>query len=166
MGAIISAHNKSILNKNDPIKSCNCRVKLNCPLEHKCLTSKVIYKAVVENNVDTEKKFYIGLTESSFKERYNNHKKSFKHKKYEKETELSKYIWELKEQNKIPSVKWSVIKNVNSKASANYCKLCLMEKLYIIKSLDNKDMLNTRSELISKCRHQNKYLLKNFKYDT
>ena len=45
MGAIISAHNKSRLNKNDQIKSCNCRVKLNCPLENKCLTSKVILQS-------------------------------------------------------------------------------------------------------------------------
>jgi len=166
MGAIISAHNKAILNKSERVQSCNCRVKLNCPLQNKCLTQKVIYKADVENDIDTEKKFYIGLTEGSFKTRYSNHKKSFTHQKYQKETELSKYIWELKEQQKDPSVNWSVIKVVNTKSFANYCKLCLMEKLYIIKSLDNKSMLNKRSELVSKCRHQNQLLLKNYKNDS
>ena len=41
-----------------------------------------------------------------------------------------------------------------------------MEKLYIIKSLDNKDMLNKRSELVSKCRHNKKNLLSNYKSDS
>ena len=40
----------------------------------------------------------------SFKERYGNHKKSFKNEKYKYETELSKYIWDLHEQNKSFSI--------------------------------------------------------------
>ena len=166
MGKIISAHNNSIVNDKNPTYSCNCRNKAECPLTNKCLTRSVIYKAVVQNEIDEETKFYLGLTENSFKERFNNHKKSFKHKRYEKESELSKYIWELKEQNKSPSISWSIVKKVNSKPINNFCKLCLMEKLYIIKSLDNKNMLNKRSELISKCRHQNKMLLSNYKHDS
>ena len=166
MGKIISAHNNSIVNNKIQTYSCNCRNKAGCPLPNKCLTTSVIYKAVVQNDKDEETKFYLGLTENSFKERFNNHKKSFKHKRYEKESELSKYIWELKEQNKCPSISWSIVKKVNSKPINNFCKLCLMEKLFIIKSLDNKDMLNKRSELISKCRHQNKKLLSYYKYDS
>ena len=34
---------------------------------------------------------------SQFKERYNNHEKSLTNAKYAKETELSKYAWNLKE---------------------------------------------------------------------
>jgi len=166
MGKIISAHNKSIINEKTQTPSCNCRNKAECPLPTKCLIRNVIYKAVVQNDKDEEKKFYLGLTENSFKERFSNHKKSFRHKGYEKETGLSKYVWELKEQNKSPSIKWSIVKKVNSKPINNFCKLCLMEKLYIIKSLDNKDMLNKKSELISKCRHQNEMLLSNYKCDS
>ena len=62
MGSIISANNRSILNNTEQSYSCNCRVRLECPLENKGLTPKIVYKAVVENNIDTEKKFYIGLT--------------------------------------------------------------------------------------------------------
>ena len=36
---------------------------------------------------------YLELTSTMFKERYNNHNKSFNHGKYEDETELSKYVW-------------------------------------------------------------------------
>ena len=120
----------------------------------------------MENNVDDEKRFYIGITEHSFKKRFSNHKKSFNLKKYEKETELSKYIWKLKEDGKSPSIKWSIVKRVNSTPNKSFCKLCLMEKLFIIKYLDDNNMLNKRSELISKCRHQNKTLLCNFKNDS
>ena len=47
-----------------------------------------------------------------------------------------------------------------------YCGLCITEKFYILKNLENKSLLNTRNEFISKCRHQNKLLLAGVKYDT
>ena len=39
IASIITAHNKSILQKNEPtiIQTCNCRVKESCPLIGKCL---------------------------------------------------------------------------------------------------------------------------------
>ena len=87
---------------------------------------------------------------------------NFKHKN-EKCTKLSKYIWYLKSQGITPIVKWSIIKRVNSKTAANYCKLCLTEKFYIIQSLDDKNLLNKKSELVNKCRHQINLLLSNVK---
>ena len=41
------------------------------------------------------------------------------------------------------------------------CNLCLTEKFHIITS--KLPLLNKRSELISKCRHVNKFLLSNYK---
>ena len=38
-----------------------------------------------------------GLAGNTFKERFNNHSKSFRQKKYSKETESSKYVWTLKD---------------------------------------------------------------------
>ena len=113
MGSIISAHNQRLLTPNNSTFECNCRNKNNCPLEEKCLTPKVIYQADVTNDVDDEYKFYNGLTESSFKERFRNHTKSFNHRLYQNETELSKYIWTLKHQNKTPTSKWKIIQVVN-----------------------------------------------------
>ena len=40
---------------------------------------------------------YFGASQVEFKTRYNNHTKSFRLKKYAGETELSKFIWGLKE---------------------------------------------------------------------
>ena len=142
---------------------CNCRNKAQCPLENKCLTEKLIYQAEIVNDTDNEKKRYIGLAETTFKQRYSNHLKSFKHKKYSKETELSKYVWELKDNNRNPTVNWTILKSFKSRLNSNRCILCLSEKMFIIKNLDDVDLLNKRSEFISKCRHINKYMLKNVK---
>ena len=40
---------------------------------------------------------YVGMTGNSFKTKYYNHIESPKNKRYKDETELSKYIWKLKE---------------------------------------------------------------------
>ena len=96
MGSVISAHKQLSLAPNNSSFGCNLRNKSNCPLEEKCLTPKVIYQADVTNDVDGEYKFYYGLTESSLKERFRNYTKSFNHRRYQSETELSKCIWTLK----------------------------------------------------------------------
>ena len=41
------------------------------------------------------------------------------------------------------------------------CNFCLTEKFHIIKT--SLELINKRSELISKCRHENKFYLMNFK---
>ena len=78
-------------------------------------------------------------------------------------TELSKYVWSLKIENKTPTNNWKIMKTIYSKATSEFCKLCLMEKLYILNALGDERCLNKRTEFISKCRHQNKLLLKNVK---
>ena len=77
---------------------------------------------------------------------------------HSKDTKLSKYVWELKKENKIPFIKWRILKKVY--ARFHYCKLCLMEKLYINNSIEVERLLNKKSEFVSKCRHQNKLLIK------
>ena len=165
-GSIISSHNKSLLKPKTESYTCNCRNKQECPLDNMCQTPNIIYKAEVSNNSNDEVKMYIGLTETAFKKRYSNHMTSFKHKSHSKRTELSKYVWELQDNNITPIVNWSIVKTIKSNASSNYCKLCLSEKCIILNNLSNKNMLNTRKEFISKCRHQNKLLLKSVKNDS
>ena len=159
MGKIIDAHNKSILKEktDSTTTSCNCRKTNDCPLEGKCLTKSVVYKATVTTNRDTKE--YIGVSESEFKLRWYNHKSSFKLEHKKKETELSKHIWSLKD-NKIDfEIKWSILKHASSYSNnTKRCQLCLWEKYFIITSKKSKT-LNSRSELISKCRHANKFLL-------
>ena len=155
MNSIIKSHNDRTIKKaestNEPAKkSCNCREKANCPLSGNCLTPAVVYKATVTHGNQT--RTYIGNTGGPFKERFRNHTKSFKHQKYENETELSKYVWDLKKKNMDHYIKWEILKKSNTyRRKSGNCNLCMEEKLAIITSKEN--ILNRRSEVISKCRH-------------
>ena len=96
----------------------------------------------------------MGLTGGTFKERYNNHTKSLKHKKYEKETELSKYIWDLKGQEIPYTIHWEIVRKSNcNMRQSGQCNLCLEEKLEL---LTIRNALKKRSEVVNKCRHGNK----------
>ena len=46
-----------------------------------------------------EYKEYFGTAEGEFKLHFNNHTMSFRHKKRVNNTESSKYLWKLKEEN-------------------------------------------------------------------
>ena len=164
VSSIISSHNHKILQpQNDEQYGCSCREKSSCPLQNKCLTPKVIYQANVSNNFNKDERFYRGLAATPFKDRFANHKKEIKYKKYCKNTELSKYIWQLKENDINPQVTWELIAQVNANTRINFCVLCLTEKLKIIHMFDDPRSLNKKSELVNTCRHQNKLLLKSFK---
>ena len=61
-------------------------------------------------------------------------------------------------------LKWSIVKCETSYSHIlkNFL-LCIQEKLEIVNFEDQDHLLNKRSELISKCRHGNKYFLRNNK---
>ena len=85
-----------------------------------------------------------------------------RHKEYETSTTLSKYIWTLKDANTEYNVKWKIHKRAASYTSqSRRCNLCLAEKLAILQE-DKGSSLKKRSELISKCRHENRFYLSNF----
>ena len=76
-------------------------------------------------------KKYIGMTANTFKERFYNHKKSFTNDKYEKETKLSKHVWNLKKSNKQYSISWSIINRAAAFAPGmSRCNLCIEEIMY------------------------------------
>ena len=123
----------------------------------------VIYQAQITNNTNDEHKKYLGAAETLLKERYSNHIGDFKPKRYMKCTQLSRYIWSLKNEGITPIVKRRTVQINNNKFSPDYCKLCLTEKIFIIKSLKDCNFLNKRLEFVSKWRYQNKLLLYNGK---
>lgn len=105
------------------------------------------------------KKMYIGLASNSFKERFMNHRMSFKQEKYKCSTQLSKYLWSQKEEGKCVDLRWSILARAPSYHPARKkCELCLAEKAYILNFYDS-NILNTREEIMNKCRHRNKFLL-------
>ena len=80
-----------------------------CPLNGACLTANIVYEATVTTSGSTKR--YIGSTGCDFKSRFNSHTYSFTHKR-EKETELSKHIWSLKENNTPHEMTWSSLKHI------------------------------------------------------
>ena len=82
---------------------------------------------------------------------------------YKNETELSKHVWELKDEGLDNELTWSIFTKASPyKCGSKRCDLCLSEKVAIIRA-DPDTLLNRRTELISKCRHRNKFLLANVK---
>ena len=80
-------------------------------------------------------------------------------------TTSAKYIWEQKQRHKIiPALKWYIFKSVPSYfIITKSCMLCLHEKFEILTYPNQDELLNKRSELVSKCCHINTYLLSNYK---
>ena len=61
-----------------------------------------------------------------------------------------------------PNLKWYIIKSVPGYSSiSKRCMLCLHKKYEILNYPDQEELLNKRYELVSKCRHINKFLLNN-----
>ena len=155
-------HNKQVLNRlssaDTETSPCNCRNKRDCPLEGKCRTKFVIYKASIRTPNGNTMSYY-GCCETDFKAHYYNHKQSFKTSFERHQTELSKLVWRLKDEGHIPVKKWSIVcKAKPYSSSAMHCQLCLTEKLAILR-VDPDTTLNGSSELVAKCRHHNKYKL-------
>ena len=72
-------------------------------------------------------------------------------------SDLSKNYWKLADNGAVPAIKFPFMNN---------CDLYLSEKAFIIRNLDDVNMLGKRSEFISKCRHINKRLLNKVKDDS
>ena len=160
----IDGHNKSKLSHRakTPDRKCNCQKPSECPMSKNCLAKSVIYQATVKTSDERPTQTYVGLTENEFKTRYTNHKASFNNYEKRNSTELSKYIWNLKNNNISYSIRWKILKRARSYSNASKrCNLCIWEKYFIICKPDIAT-LNRRNELVSTCRHANKYLLKNF----
>ena len=79
-----------------------------------------------------------------------------------KHTELSNEIWKLKEQNKNADILWEILGiHQSHSASTKRCMLRLNEKLAIALRKE-RNILNKRTEIISRCRRSIKYNLANY----
>ena len=139
--------------------SCKCRA--TCPLEGKCKTSNLIYRAKIRS--EQVESTYIGLTSTQFIQRYRNHTYSFKKEGMKTATELSKHIWGLKEAGKEYTINWEIVREAKSyKPGGRYCNLCTSEALAIAFQA-GPNCLNSKSEIIKQCRHKTRWKLEKFK---
>ena len=160
----ISAHNSKFLNKDisegavATPKECDCRKKAECPVENKCMQKGVIYQATIrrgDSKVDT----YIGLTSTSFKERWRNHKSNFKTRNPKNATALSKHIWKLEDQRINFEISWKIVSRAKPfDPGSGVCHLCIREKYFIIYKPE-LSTINSRDEIVRPCLHKASQLL-------
>ena len=163
MAAIISSHNKKVLkcdsDTSTRARMCNCQKPDQCPLSGACLSKSIVYKATVKAK-DSPTKHYIGLTEPTFKTRWSNHNSNFKYVAYRHTTELSSHIWKLKDKGFSDSdidISWSIEQRSSEyQCGSRRCDLCLSEKVAIAMA-DKSSSLNSRKEVVAKCRHRTKF---------
>ena len=104
-------------------KLCNCCNRTSCPLDRNCNVTNIIYQAEV--TTPESKETYIGLCDTTSKERYRNHTCSFRNERYRNVTELSKHIWDLKDRKLSYEIKWSKVKQARSYSSINKNVICV-----------------------------------------
>ena len=147
--SIIKSHNKKILESQPESRTlkCNCRDQDTCPLGGECLIYNVVYLAEVTNNKNGERKSYIGLTALTFATG-------------QKQTIRTLYVWSLRDKDIDAEIRWSILDK--TPPYKNGSKTCLTEKYHIIFHKEG-ELLNKKCEILSNCRHKNKFLLCNFK---
>ena len=142
------------------VGECNCQNPTECPLPNQCTIPNILYEATIKSDLaGYGEKVYKGVSKPPFKLRFRNHKKSFNNIEYKTDTELSKEVWRIKGLGGTFNVSWRALGQFRDYNPANgKCGLCLSEKLAILEH-SGPPLLNSRSEIISTCRHRLKYML-------
>ena len=109
------------------IKTCDCQVAQNCPLNGNCKQSAVIDQADVTPEIDNEYT-YAELTEGPFKERLSDHLTSLKYEPYKYKSKLYSFIWEMKNKGQNFEIKWSVIRRSNPYKAGSKNVICVSGK--------------------------------------
>ena len=181
---IIDAHNRKLLagEKTDDLpQQCNClrSRRDNCPLQGKCLTKNLIYRADITETSSNTTHSYFGQCMRTFKERYREHCTSLTTPKKERQnsssvlsiqdqidtkkqkSELAAHVWKLKEDQKPYKITWHIQRKAYPyRNGMRVCDLCSWEKFYILLG-DPKTTVNSRSELFFRCKSQRDCLLNN-----
>ena len=90
------------------------------------------------------------------------HNNSFKYESKKNSTELSNFIWGKNKEKINVDLDWSILDKTKTYSPASKkCMLCFTEKYHTIFS--TKNLLNKHNELVTKCGHENKFYLPNYK---
>ena len=113
--------------------------------------------------ISSYQNFILGFAKQSLRLGLTIIKKSFRHRENEKDTELSKYVWELKDKHAEYQIRWSIARKLSGyNPVSKFCNFCLLEKLLFCNFSDKSRLINKRLDHVSKCRHENKCMLKNY----
>ena len=129
MSSMIKSHNKKVINKEvKELKSCNCRVKSECPLNGQCQITSILYKCTLLSP-GKPNKVYLGTAGADFIKQFYNHRKSFSNESSANDTTLSKYIRELKQTSNLsPTLVWSIAEKVSPYSNYPRSVYCVFTK--------------------------------------
>ncbi len=114
-----------------------------------CVSPKAyLYQATVTRCDNSNEKTYIGLSENSFKTRYNGHKSTFKNSNQRFSTTLRT----LKDSNVQHTKIMTKCKIYSSNKLSNLC----LQEVFLIVCRPDLSSLDKRNEHISTCRHRKK----------
>ena len=143
MSSVIKQYNQKVLSSSQTkeIRQCNCKNPVSCPLDGKCLTKNIVYKAVVLA-ITNSHTYY--CSSEDFKFHCHNHTKSFRHQHFKNDTELYKHIQDLKNEGIYYNTTWSIAAYASAyRCGTRRCDLCITEK-YIIARSNQKNILNKK----------------------
>ena len=152
MAKAVAQHNVKTL-KDDTQRivqqpGCNCQGGPGqCPVQGKCLTDSVVYRATVTETGSGNVETYTGVTGNTFKDRYNGHKYDIRHQKGRHNTCLANHIWNLKDEGENYDIEWQLIDRAPAfNPITRKCRVCLKEKRYILYDQTGSS-LNRRHEI-------------------
>ena len=163
IGDIINMHHKAtpqqIDRKTETVKKlCNCRDPSACPLAGRFKEDLLCTRQLSHRWYTTE-----AVRPNSKADTTTSKASGLKKKKHA--TELSKVVSNVKFAE-TPLIKSCIVKRVPpDQCGSRKCQPCLAEKMIILQT-NKKSLLNERSELMSKCRHVNKFSLNNVRSKT
>ena len=135
--------------EKDIKKSCNCRKPEYCPLDGVCVGIAGVYQAVIPS--ENGNKFYIGSS-ANVKTRIQSHRGDVRNGRTG-----SSQLANACENEEIgeQEISWSILKTFDrANIGGPRCQLCIEEAIFILKNVDNENCLNTRQEVLCKCRHK------------
>ena len=180
MKSIVDSHNRKLLagqQHEDNQGLCNCLKsrKDNCPLQGKCLTKNLVYRADITDTTSNETHSYFGQCMRTFKdtsistpkkEKTNSSSTMTIREQIEikkQKSEFAAHVWKLKEGNRPFTIKWHIQKRAFPYTNgAKSCDLCSWENFYILLG-DPSTTIKSRSELFFRCKSQRDCLLSNYR---
>ena len=129
---IISKHNSKILRGGEStLPPCVCDIG-QCPVEGKCQTHGVIYKATLTHQ-GNKTETYVGLTARPFIVRHKEHQRNFHNREKRNSTTLSRKIWCLRDQNIKYELNWEILQKSKPYQPGNSCcHMCLADIYFIL----------------------------------
>ena len=155
MAQAVARNNMKLLKDTEEATTtprCNCRGgPANCPVEGKCQTKGVVYRATVKQTLTGIENTYTGLTGRNFKDRLYEHNTNM-NVRPSKPTKLSINY----------TTNWRILDRAPTfNPITRKCRVCLKEKFYIMYDKSGSS-LNKRQEVFNTCMHRKSKLLENF----